>query len=111
MCFYTKNSKIKIATKNIKCYNIVYKKSNYCIYILRENFEYKYNKKYSNKSKLIIFLRWLFNDNITYEAYHSYIIPSHLTNVECIIPKGSLYLIDNCNRLYCSSDIIIKNHL
>ena len=111
MCFYTKNSKIKIATKDIKCYKIVCKKSNYCIDVLHGNFEYKYNKKYSNKSKWILFLKWLFNDNITNEAYHSYVIPSHLTNVECIIPKGSLYLIDHCGGLYCSSDIIIKNYL
>ena len=110
MCFYTKGSKIKIAKKDIICYKTVRRSSNgyFSIY---QNFDYKCNKKYSGKSKLKLFLKWLFNMNITNEAYHSFIYPVYGLTVECVIPKGSLYLKDRCNLEYCSTSIIIKRKL
>lgn len=52
--------------------------------------------------------KWLFNENITDEGYHSDIKPFPFFNAKCIIPKGSLYLIDTLSEEYCSSSIIIK---
>ena len=72
------------------------------------NFMYEYNKKYSNKSKLILFFKWLFNINIESEGYHSFIYPCFGYNIKCIIPKGSLYLVDDVFNEYCSTSIIIK---
>ena len=110
MCFITKGSKLRIATKDIKCYKGVQKSKNYCI-SLHQEFKYEYNKLYSNKSKWTLFLRWLFNDNVTYEAYHSFTPSCCYGNVKCIIPKGSLYLIDEYNEHYCSTSIIIKKNI
>ena len=112
MCFKTKGSKIKIAKEDIECYKFVEHFSTFCI---SENtyFHYNYNQIYSGKSKLEIFLSWLFDEDITNEAYHSYIKPKpkKYTNAKCIIPKGALYLINEEKNEFCSSKIIIKGHL
>ena len=108
MCFITKDSKLKIASKDIECYKIVktvYK--DYCISLYQE-FKYDYNKKYSKKSKLTLFLKWLFNINIESGGYHSFIYPVFGSQMKCIIPKGSLYIIDRVRGEYCSTSIIIK---
>ena len=110
MCFYTRGSKIKIATTDIPCYKTV-KRSNNGYFSIYQNFDYKCNKEYSGKSKVILFLKWLFNLDITKEAYHSYTYISGGLTVECIIPKGSLYLTDYHNLEYCSTNIIIKEEL
>lgn len=108
MCFYTRGSRIRIATKDIVCYKSVQRYNHYCI-SLHQEFKYEYNKIYSNKLKWILFLSWLFDYNITCEAYHSYASPHHIYNVKCIIPKGSLYLVNEASNEYCSTSIIIKN--
>ena len=103
MCFYTKYSKIKIAKKDIICYKTVRKSSNgyFSIY---QNFDYKCNKKYSGKSKLKLFIKWLFDIYVSSEGYHSY-TTSENTNIKCIIPKWSLYLINEDETEYCSTSI------
>ena len=107
MCFISKGSKLRIAFKNIECYKIVQIYKHHCI-SLSEEIKYEYDKKYSNKSKLILFLKWLFNDDVTHEGYHSFISKYPVYNVRCIIPKGSLYLVDDIFNEYCSTSIIIK---
>ena len=93
------------------CYKIVRGKEKYCCFSYYQEFKYKYNQKYSGKSKWKLFLRWFFDFVIESEGYHSYIdewrngYPK--ANVKCIIPKGSLYLIDKASGEYCSSSIII----
>ena len=106
MCFVTTYSKIRIATKDIECYKCVEHYSTFCI-SLHQKFKYDYGQKYSGKSKIKIFFKWLFDEDITDEGYHSDIKPSPFPNAKCIIPKGSLYLIDTISEEYCSS-IIIK---
>lgn len=110
MCFYTKGSKIKIAKKDIICYKTV-KRSHGGYLSMYQNFDYKCNKEYSGKSKLKLFLKWLFNLTISEEAYHSYTYIDGGLTVECVIPKGSLYLTDYHNLEYCSTNIIIKKEL
>ena len=111
MCFNPINTKIRIATKDIVCYKIVRGKEKDCCFSYYQEFKYKYNQKYSGKSKWKLFLRWFFDFVIESEGYHSYIdewrngYPK--ANVKCIIPKGSLYLIDKASGEYCSSSIII----
>ena len=107
MCFVTKYSKIRIATKDIECYKCVEHYSTFCI-SLHQKFKYDYGQKYSGKSKIKILFKWLLNEDITDEGYHSYINPFPFPNAKCIIPKGSLYLIDKVSGEYCSSSIIIK---
>lgn len=107
MCFCTKYSKIRIATKDIECYKCVKHYSTFCI-SLHQKFKYDYGQKYSGKSKIKIFFKWLLNEDITDEGYHSDINPFPFSNAKCIIPKGSLYLIDTLSEEYCSSSIIIK---
>lgn len=109
MCFYTKGSKLRIATKDIKCNKSVIIYEDYCVSSWIK-FIYEYNKKYSSKSKLTLFLRWLFNDVVESEGYHSYVPYCHTANVNCIIPKGSLYIINTDKDEYCSTSIIIKNY-
>lgn len=108
MCFYTKGSKIKRAKEDIECYKLVVTEKDYCISRF-QYFRYEYNKKYSGKSKLILFLMWLFNFNVTYEAYHSHINKWKYSypyeRVKCVIPKGSLYLVNELDRKYCSTSI------
>lgn len=110
MCFITKGSKIKRAKEDIECYKLVVTEKDYCI-SRYQDFRYEYNKIYSGKSKLILFLMWLFNFKITYEAYHSYIFKWifdwSYERVKCVIPKGSLYLVNELSGEYCSSSIII----
>lgn len=112
MCFYTKFTKIRIATEDIVCYKRVKIDGNCCL-SLYQDFKYEYNKTYSGKSKWILFLKWLLNFYIESEGYHSYIddwVRCHSkANVKCIIPKGSLYIINKFFGEYCSSSIIIKN--
>ena len=105
MCFKIKNAKIRIALKDIECYKIVDIKESYCESECIK-FKYTYNKTYSNKSKITLLLRWLFNKDITFEGYHSYSVPFYHANVKCIIPKGSLYLKNRYE--YCSTSILIK---
>lgn len=107
MCFVTTYSKIRIATKDIECYKCVEHYSTFCI-SLHKKFKYDYGRKYSGKSKFRLFLKWFFDENITDEGYHSDINPFPFPNAKCIIPKGSLYLIDPLSEEYCSSSIIIK---
>ena len=107
MCFVTTYSKIRIATKDIECYKCVEHYSTFCI-SLHQKFKYDYGQKYSGKSKIKILFKWLLNEDITDEGYHSDIKPFPFPNAKCIIPKGSLYLIDTLSEEYCSSSIIIK---
>ena len=107
MYFYTKDSKIRIAFKDIDCYKCVHTYEFDCLSYYQV-FRYKYDQKYSGKSKLNLFLKWLHNENITCEAYHSYTLCNY-ASIPCIIPKGSLYLIDKYKKEYCSTSIIIKN--
>ena len=110
MCFKTKGSKIKIATTDIPCYKTVRRGDNGYL-SMYQNFDYECNKEYSGKSKLKLLLKWLFNLDITKEAYHSYTYISGGLTVKCVIPKDSLYLIDYYNLEYCSTNIIIKEEL
>lgn len=110
MCFYTKGSKIKIAKEDIICYKTVKRSSNSYFSEYRK-FNYECNKEYSGKLKLKLFLKWLFNLDITEEAYHSYTYISGGLTVKCIISKGSLYLTDYHNLEYCSTSIIIKKEV
>ena len=110
MCFVTKYSKIRIATKDIECYKCVEHYSTFCI-SLHQKFKYDYGQKYSGKSKIKILFKWLLNEDITDEGYHSDIKPFPFPNAKCIIPKGSLYLIDPLSEEYCSSSIIIKKEV
>lgn len=113
MCFYTSNSKIRIATKDIVCYKNMYlldaRNPNYTICIsLHERFRYKLGKRYGGKSWLSLFLKWTKGEDIRGEGYHSNIKADDTrVLVKCVIPKGSLYLIDPLNREYCSSAIKI----
>lgn len=118
MCFYTRGSRIRIATKDIVCYKRVIIDENCCLSSCQK-FKYEYNKTYSGKSKWKLFLKWLLNFQIASEGYHSFIETEvHRTygynyfqskaTVKCIIPKGSLYLINKLYGGYCSSSIIIK---
>ena len=118
MCFYTKGSRIRIATKDIVCYKRVIIDEN-CCFSLNQNFKYEYNKTYSGKSKWKLFSNWLFNFHIASEGYHSFIESEvyrtyglnywqSRATVKCIIPKGSLYLINKLFGEYCSSSIIIQ---
>ena len=107
MCFVTIGSKLKIATKDIECYKFVIIDKNHCISFYQE-FKYEYDKIYSNKSKFTLFLMWLFNINIKSEGYHSFAYPVSGSNIKCIIPKGSLYLVDDFFNEYCSTSIVIK---
>ena len=104
MCFYTRGSRIRIATKDIVCYKNVRINEDYCL-SLYQDFKYEYNKTYSGKSKWTLFLKWLFNEDINSEAYHSY--KHNIFTTKCIIPKGSLYLISDKSHEYCSSSIKI----
>ena len=110
MCFYTRGSKIKRAKEDIECFKLVVKEKDYCISRFQD-FRYEYGQKYSGKSKLILFLMWLFNFKVTYEAYHSYaykwIFSFDFDRVKCVIPKGSLYLVNELDGEYCSTSIII----
>lgn len=110
MCFYTRSSRIRIATKDIECYKRVNHYATFCI-SLHQKFKYDYGRKYSGKSKIKIFFKWFFDENITDEGYHSDIKPFPFSNAKCIIPKGSLYLIDTLSGEYCSSSIIIKEEV
>ena len=110
MCFVTTYAKIRIATKDIECYKCVEHYSTFCI-SLHQKFKYEYGQKYSGKSKIKILFKWLLNEDITDEGYHSDIKPFPFPNAKCIIPKGSLYLIDEVSGEYCSSSIIIKEKL
>ena len=110
MCFVTTYSKIRIATKDIECYKRVEHYSTFCI-SLHQKFKYEYNQKYSGKSKIKILFKCFFDENITDEGYHSDINPLHFRNAKCIIPKGSLYLIDTLSGEYCSTSIIIKKEV
>ena len=84
--------------------------STFCI-SLHQKFKYEYNQKYSGKSKIKILFKWFFDENITDEGYHSDINPFPFPNAKCIIPKGSLYLIDTLSGEYCSTSIIIKKEV
>lgn len=113
MCFVTKGSKIRIATKDIVCYKMVIDKSQYCISCF-QIFKYEYNKIYSGKSKWKLFSYWLFNLLVESEGYHSYVDDSEIPffyKVKCIIPKYSLYLVNDRNTEYVSTSIIIKKYL
>lgn len=110
MCFKTKGSKIKIAKEDIECYKCVDHYATFCI-SRHQKFKYDYGQKYSGKSKIKILFKWLLNEDITDEGYHSDINPFPFPNAKCIIPKGSLYLIDTLNGEYCSTSIIIKKEV
>ena len=107
MCFYTRGSRIRISTKDIVCYKSAIIKTDCCISAF-QRFEYKYNKKYSGKSKWKLFSYWLFNFWVESEGYHSYVDDSEISflfKVKYIIPKYSLYLIDDRNTEYVSTSI------
>ena len=118
MCFYTRGSRIRIAKQDVVCYKRVRIDEN-CCFSLLQDFKYEYNKTYSGKLKMLLFLNWLFNFHIESEGYHSYIESDGYLigdwdylqpneTVKCIIPKGSLYIINKFWGEYCSSSIIIK---
>lgn len=114
MCFFIDGSKIRLARKNIECYKEVRKiKSDYfknCCFSYYQDFKYEYDKIYSGKSKLKLFIRWLFNRDVSSEGYHSY-TTSENTNIKCIIPKWSLYLINEEGTEYVSTNIkILKSN-
>ena len=108
MCFFTKRSKIRLARKNIECYKEVRKVKNYyfknCCFSYYQDFKYEYDKIYSGKSKLKLFIKWLFDIYVSSEGYHSY-TTSENTNIKCIIPKWSLYLINEEGTEYVSTSI------
>lgn len=108
MCFFTERSKIRLAIKNIECYKEVRTIKNYyfknCCFSYYQDFKYEYDKIYSGKSKLKLFIRWLFNEYVSSEGYHSY-TTSENTNIKCIIPKWSLYLINEDGTEYVSTSI------
>ena len=110
MCFVTYGSKIRLARKNIECYKIV-KKEKIFVFSQYQDFKYEYNKTYSGKSKLRLFLRWIFDIYVSDEAYHSYNRVCYPVNpfevVKCVIPKGSLYLINEDGTEYVSTSIKI----
>ena len=110
MCFFTERSKIRLAIKNIECYKEVRTIKNYyfknCCFSYYQDFKYEYNKIYSGKSKLKLFIRWLFNKYVSSEGYHSY-TTSENTSIKCIIPKWSLYLINEARTEYVSTSIKI----
>ena len=110
MCFFTEKSKIKIARKDIECYKEIRTiKHDYfknCCFSYYQDFKYEYNKIYSNKSKLKLFKRWLFDKYVSSEGYHSY-TTSENTSIKCIIPKWSLYLINEEGTEYVSTSIKI----
>lgn len=106
--------KIRLARKNIECYKEVRKVKNYyfknCCFSYYQNFKYEYDKIYSNKSKLTLFLNWIFDIYVSDEAYHSYAYnpcapDSPIRVVKCVILKGSLYLINEEGTEYCSTSI------
>ena len=108
MCFITNKSKIRLARKNIECYKEVRKVKNYyfknCCFSYYQDFKYEYDKIYSGKSKLKLFIKWLFDIYVSSEGYHSY-TTSENTNIKCIIPKWSLYLINEEGTEYVSTSI------
>ena len=110
MCFITERSKIRLAIKNIECYKEVRTIKNYyfknCCFSYYLDFKYEYDKIYSGKSKLKLFIRWLFNKYVSSEGYHSY-TTSENTSIKCIIPKWSLYLINEEGTKYVSTSIKI----
>ena len=110
MCFVTDRSKIRLAEKDIECFKIVRTGKNYCFknccFSYYQDFKYEYDKIYSGKSKLKLFIRWLFNRDVSSEGYHSY-TTSENTNIKCIIPKWSLYLINKEGTEYVSTNIKI----
>ena len=112
MCFITNKSKIRLARKNIECYKEVRKiKNSYfknCCFSYYLDFKYEYDKIYSGKSKLKLFIRWLFNKYVSSEGYHSY-TTSENTSIKCIIPKWSLYLINEAGTEYVSTSIKVLN--
>lgn len=83
--------------------------SNYTICVsLYERFSYKLGKRYGGKSWLSLFLKWIKGEDIGGEGYHSNIKARDVSFlVKCVIPKGSLYLINPLYREYCSSAIKI----
>ena len=114
MCFVTDMSKIRLAEKDIECFKIVRKGKKYCFknccFSYYQDFKYEYDKIYSSKSKWKLFLRWIFDIYVSDEAYHSYIYNpcppySPIRVVKCVIPKGSLYLIDEEGNEYVSTSI------
>lgn len=126
MCFYTKGSKLRIATKDIVCYKVMNLKKRFGkdgklknIYMpINILFCYEEGRNYGEKSLIKMFLRWLHKEIITDEGYYSYSIsPEEIkdkfygsryrTIVKCIIPKGSLYLHDTKAKVYCSTNIKI----
>ena len=115
MCFVTDRSKIRLAEKDIECFKIVIKGKNICFknycFSQYQEFKYEYGKTYSGKSKMRLFLRWIFDIYVSDEAYHSYNRVCYPVNpfevVKCIIPKGSLYLISEDGTEYVSTSIKI----
>lgn len=65
MCFITNRSKIRLAKKDIECFKIVRTGKSDCFknccFSYYRCFKYEYNKIYFDKSKLRLFLRWLFD--------------------------------------------------
>ena len=127
MCFYIeeKNSKVKIANKDIVCYKIVDKLSK--LYVNSRYTDYKYKLDELNKEiNLVIIDEFKVNNVIVNESkissgYHSYISKERairfLKNikaydeeviVKCIIPRNSYYYINKRHKEYVSSNIIIN---
>lgn len=78
-----------------------------CVSLI-ECYRYELGERYGGKSWLSLFLKWIKGEYIGGEGYHSNIKADNVSFlVKCVIPKGSLYLIDPLNREYCSSAIKI----
>ena len=113
MCFVTYRSTIRLAEKDIECFKIVRTGENYCFknccFSYYQDFKYEYDKIYFSKSKLTLFLNRIFDISVSDEAYHSYNQIRYPVNpyevVKCIIPKGSLYLINEDGTEYVSTSI------
>lgn len=127
MCFYTKGSKLRVATKDIVCYKFMGSKATSYLGMKRitgyisecAQFFYKEGDTYGEKSKWKMFFHWLIKKNITKQGYHSYSTATPTIDcslpwfgkyrpfVKCIIPKGSLYLHNIEDKEYCSTSIKI----
>lgn len=127
MCFLRKFEPIKIADSDITCYKVVTPSfSSPLTYVsLYRGFKYEVNKLYE---KSVIFkteCKGVYATGFGSAGFHSYIylsseslyndlIQDRACLIECVIPKGSLYIqgIDSCSSpSYLSDKIIIKKEI
>lgn len=121
MCFETKGSELKRAEKDIICYKVmrevVKKPDGEVLFFLSYHRGFKYYPEivYKGKSELNMKFCYYTNIDISKGGYHSFIYKEDALSwlddpvVECVIPKGSLYLENKIDRQYCSTAIQIIN--